>query len=436
MLNKQYDKYDKIKFRGEIMRKNKFRIIAIALLIFMLPATSFGLEQLSIERATALAKEENADEKEDIDEQISDLWESYGDAQDLKDQMEDTMDALEDFEELYDEKYEDGEQLTEAENKILAGYQAMFGKEPPNYSQQDLYEKFVKPQFAYYQIRMTIEKVKNQKDLFDQRIETQIQNSYVQIVNLEDTLHLQKTYEENLKNKYENDQLKYELGQISAVQLMESRLDYQKKVLNNEQLKRNLTTAKLNFKQALGIDLYEDIELTSNVLYFKNVELKDYSYYEEQALNNRIEILNAEFDYKQAQSEAEITRDYLDQELLTDRINYDSNEIDALNALNQAKENVSQDIYIAYFDTLEKQETYEVKVKEYKRAQQDFREKTEMYNLGYLDKNTLDMVEFALDASKTELFVAVRELDTSYSNLMNAINLGPGYQDSNMGGRF
>lgn len=417
------------------MGKKIISIFLIALMISSISAISFADSIVSISLTEAVNKAiDTTDSIDDLDSQMEDVWEQHNDMLQVKHQMEDMLTALRRYEDLYDKKYVDKEALTPMEEGTLTKYQMMFGETPPKYSGQEMFEQFIRNRdFPHYQLWVAHEQMRNNKKMIPIMLESNVKELYVNILNLKDILVSQNEYTNILKEKYENAKLKYNLGQISAFELLNEKTSFLIQKLSNEKIENQLIVLELNFKQLTGIEINSEIELTSNLFNFKKIELEDISYYESKAITNRMEVINAKLNYEMESREADIAAEYLSNSLLTDRLIYDSDELDAKNELDESILDVREDVIKAYFAVEESYEDYNLKVDDYFKATVDLNGKRVMYEKGMIDKNTFAMVEFAHGMAKNSLISASRTLNLNYEKLENASSFGPGFE-SNIGG--
>jgi|LGOV01.1.fsa_nt_gb hypothetical protein len=417
------------------MGKKIISIFLIVLMISSISVISFADSVVSISLTEAVNKAiDTTDSIDDLDDQMEDIWEQHNDMLQVKHQMEDMLTALSRYEDLYDKKYVDKEALTPMEEGTLMKYQKMFGETPPKYSGQEMFEQFIRNRdFPHYQLWVAYEQMRNNKEMIPIMLESNVKELYVNILNLKDILVSQNDYTNTLKEKYEAAELKYELGQISAFELLNEKTNFLIQKLNNEKIENQLIVLELNFKKLIGIELNSQIKLTSKLFDFRNIELEDISYYESQAITNRMEVIIAKLNYEMESREADIADDYLLNPLLTDRLIYDSDKIDAKNELEEAILDVREDVTKAYFAVEESHEDYNLKVDDYFKATIDLNSKRVMYEMGMIDKNTFSMIEFAHGMAKNSLISASRILKLNYEKLENASSFGPGFE-SNMGG--
>ena len=68
-----------------------------------------------------------------------------------------------------------------------------------------------------------------------------------------------------IKQIYESNKVKYNLGQKSELDLLQSQYNYEYKLLEVDDSKRKLETEFETFKEELGINISENIELDYNL---------------------------------------------------------------------------------------------------------------------------------------------------------------------------
>ncbi len=420
------------------MQKKIVILMIINLLLFSIVGISYGEtgdQSITYNEAVNRALEAS-DAIEDLSDSMEDVWEQRNDLLGVKQTIQEQLDQINRFEKLYEKKYEDGESLTPAETQELQGYQMFLGDEPPSFTNQEMLDQFIKQRdFPHEQLLVTYNQLKNQRTLLPDQLEAGVRELYINLVNLRSTLEGQEIYTSNLENQYTAAEKKFELGQISAQELLSAKNSYLIQKLSTEQLDRSATILSLSLKDMMGLSLETPIKLTSNMAAFNTIDLKAIEYYEALALENRAEILDAKNVYEMEKREASIIQEYLTNPLTTDRLTYDSDVIDAKNAYEAAILDVKEDITKGYFATEEALEDYEIKLDEYKRSVNDLKDKREMFNLGMIDRNTFDMVEFSFKMSKDALLSSRRTLELNYYKLEKASHLGPAFESSTGGAR-
>lgn len=414
--------------------RNKVIILTLfTVIIFTVTFPAFaGSDVLSISLSDAMRRaKESSTAIEDINDSLEDIWDQRNEMLELKDQMQTALDGLERFEELYNKKYVDKEALTPQETGELTVYQNIYGDKPPEYSNQELLDKYIKNRdFPHYQLWTSYYQLKNQRDLTPIQLEMSVKELYSNVLSLDETLKTQLQYLENLKSQYESAKEKNTLGTISEYNLLKAKNDYLTQELMVKEIERNKTILEFSFKQLIDVPLEQDIVLSSNMANFQQIDLEGLDFYEEQALNNRMEVLNAKAEYEMEKREADIIKEYLSNPLTSDRLQYDADAIDAKNALEEAKIAVKTDVTTAYFDTLEAKDNYLIELDNYKSGVNDLKDKRQLYNLGMLDKNSFEMVEFSFTMTKNTLISSRRNYELKYSKLVNASGLGPSVQGS------
>lgn len=392
-------------------------------------------DYISISYTQAVNKAlEKSDAVEDLTGNMEDLWDQRNDMLSVKQQIQEQLDIINRFEKLYDKKYKEGETLTPMESAELAGYQMAFGDKPPTFTNQEMLDQFIKNRdFPHEQLLVAYKELKNTRELIPIQLESSVRSLYVDLLNLREALEGQEKYTDNLKKQYEAAKEKYYFGQISNLALQQAATDYEIQKLTEDKLIRTEKILALNFKKLIGVDLNQNFELTSKMALFNTIELDSMMTYEAQAIKNRLEVLSAKNTYEMEKREANIINEYLSNPLSSDRLSYDSAEIDARNAYSNAILDVKEDITKAYFETEKALENYEIELDEYSKNVNDYKQKREMYNLGMIDKNTFDMIKFSYEMAKNQLLSSRRTLELNYYKLENASNLGPAFEGSTGG---
>lgn len=440
------------------MKKRVIKGVLLSMIFLLFSSGSFASssEKYTYNEAVNDALEKS-DVVEELEDQLESLEESYDD---LKEGMEIRMPLMtedgpvmgpnglyyttidrdleeyNDFERLYEKSEDEDEVLTSIEEGLLYTYQQVYGSEP-DLTKTEIFESFIQTRdLPLIELKSSINQLKNQIDVTPKSLESQVRALYDSILDLQNTLKFQLKYEEVLKKQMKDAEAKYNVGQISAIALEEKEVAYQKSVLNNNKLERQLMNLERQLKQLCGLSLDQEIVLSSNLYTFTVPELEAFDYYQKLALRNRVEVMNAREVYSTDLEEAELVQEYLTNELLSDRIKYDYELVDSKNALEKAKLDVSEDVQKAYFGMKDAIQKYNLKLDLHRKAKNDLNEKQEMFNKGLIDQATLEFVQFNYEIAKIEVLNASRDLNIQGMKLEEATSIGPSYETENdmMGG--
>lgn len=96
-------------------------------------------------------------------------------------------------------------------------------------------------------------------------IELNVRKVYYSLLFEKENIALQNQTVESSKKQYESTQAKYKRGAIPQIDVLSSQVTYQNNQLNLENQKMQFVNNIANFKQLLGIDQSEEVELTGSL---------------------------------------------------------------------------------------------------------------------------------------------------------------------------
>ncbi len=96
-------------------------------------------------------------------------------------------------------------------------------------------------------------------------LEFDIITKFYSCVSKKESFIIQQNGLKQKKQIYEANKVKYNLGQKSELDLLQSQYDYENTILNVDDAKRNLETDFETFKETLGLNISENIELDYNL---------------------------------------------------------------------------------------------------------------------------------------------------------------------------
>lgn len=93
------------------------------------------------------------------------------------------------------------------------------------------------------------------------KIELSVRKTFYSLIYFNDNLEIQQRSLETTKQTYEANQVKYKQGRLPELQLLNSQYNYEKKIPEIENLKRNYQSNIDSFKLLLGLSLEDEITL-------------------------------------------------------------------------------------------------------------------------------------------------------------------------------
>jgi len=385
-------------------------------------------ETLTVDKAIEMATEDQSS-IEDIDDGIEQLWDLYYIYKDAKRQVENTLDTIERFEELYDKKYEDGETLDAFEKMELEGYQMAFGNKPPHYTGQEMLDNFIKTRdLKWKTVYADIQKTKNQKSTVMLSIEKATRDLYNQVVSLQTTLSQQEVYLGISKIQHEQLLLQHSLGQVSDADLKNSEQNLMILEKQIEQIGINLDTLEMNFNSLIDAPVTQKFVFTDTVdTLTVEPTHKILDEYLEAAIINRVEVKNARIDLDVKEREDSIIKNYLKNELVTDRVNADIALITATYALEQAEATVIDNIADGYISMMTYWNDYQLSLESLELSKNNLADIEKRFELGQVTQTTVDLTTFSVLTAENTVKSNLRNYLNAVDKMDKASGNGPAY---------
>ena len=385
-------------------------------------------ETLTVDKAIEMATEDQSS-IEDINDAIEKMWDGYYAAKAGKRQIEATLSTLDRFEELYDKKYKDGESLDAFETMELEGYQLAFGDEPPNYTGQEMLDNFIRTRdLTWKSVYSEIQKTKNQRSTIMLSIEKATRDLYNQVVSLQTTLSQQEVYLGISRTQHEQLVLKHSLGQVSDADLKNSEQNLMILEKQIEQISINLDTLEMNFNSLI------DATVTQKFIFTDTVDTltvepthKKLDEYLEAAIINRVEVKNARIDLGVKEREDSIIKNYLKNELLTDRVNADIALITATYALEQAEVTVIDNISDGYISMMTYWNDYQLSLESLELSKNNLADIEKRFELGQVTQTTVDLTTFSVLTAENTVKSNLRNYLNAVDKMDKASGNGPAY---------
>ena len=409
----------------------KMSVLIIAFLL-TINCSVFAESDITIDQAIELATEDQS-VLERIDSTMQKLWDNYNAAQERKKQIESTLASLEAFEELYEKKYMAGESLTPEESIELEGYIKKYGDEPPNYTNQEMLDLFIIPRdFGYKSAYAEIQKLRNTKQTVIPSIESNVRELYNQVISFQAALDLQESYLTLNIAQHEEMILNYELGEIKSEDLILSEMSLSIMTMQVEQLTNNLDTLKMKFNKLIDVPITEEFVLIDTLSSVEDIFAAEplhnsLEVYLDQALMNRAEIKNARIDYEIKEREDSIIKDYLSNELLTDRVSAEVALVEASYNLEQAEALVVDDVSDGYVTMMTYWNDYSLSVESYQLQVDTYEHIKTQYELGQISSMDLYFADYQLEQAINKVESNLRNYMLSIEKMAIASGIGPAY---------
>jgi outer membrane protein TolC len=207
--------------------------------------------------------------------------------------------------------------------------------------------------------------------------------------------------EENLKvakDLYEKTKKKLELGQVAKQEVTSSELNYIKAQKSLTGAKNGLTAAKMGMNIFLGYDVMNNIELKDELIYKKFTPV-DIEKVTDEALKNRVDMLQAELGREIAKIDMEVAEkkyakvvfEYREKEVLAKK---------AEKGAETAKKSVEMDVRNKYLAVMQKQEEIKAAEKSVELSQTMLDSALLSYDLGMAVLTDAQQAQIGLQAEK------------------------------------
>ena len=102
-------------------------------------------------------------------------------------------------------------------------------------------------------------------------VELNVRKVFCNLLYTKENIQLQERKLETAKSLYESNLAKYNRGQLSELDLLNSQYNYESTIPTLQSLQINYENSIATFKQTLGLNQSEEIELVGNIEYFLNI---------------------------------------------------------------------------------------------------------------------------------------------------------------------
>jgi len=362
-----------------------------------------------------------------LNQQMEGLWEQQNELMEMSNAIQQQLDLLDQYSRLY-EKQQKGTTLTFEEGLELEAYQYMFGPTPPLYSQQELFNQFIKNRdFPHYSVWATYQNLRTNRVVLDASIKMSVKQLFDGLIDMQDTLILQQELYENMQKQNAQMLVMYEAGLVSGINKYMSDCSLEKQRISIEKLKRTRDNMMMTLKQQVGVALRQEIELSYDDRKVIN-SLHSFPSYIKKAMVNRSEILNAKMDLQVKQREDDIMKKYITNELLSERMEADMALEENRIAYDEAINSVTADITSGYKDVKLKLDNYYISVSRLQNAERQYKEAKQKYDKGLISLSSLWNVELTRVQAKTGRLKAMRDYNNALYKLEVASGIGPGYE--------
>lgn len=374
----------------------------------------------------------------ELDKQFDTLWEQHNDQVEFSRTIQDQMDLLERYRQLYEKIEVGGYTLTVEDQYNLIMYKAMFGERPPEYTPEEMFNKYIKLRdFPHYSLWSAAQNVKTAKEFTAASIKAGVKGLFDSIIDLEETLTLQNGLLVSLMEQNKQISAKFKLGIASELDKYVSDVGIEQQRLTVASLQRSISSLKISLNSQMGLSLNREISLNTNRFGSLPQMKWTLDQHMEKALTNRYEILTSKLDLQVKQREYDILKQYIPYDFHPDHMEAKQALDEKRIAYDEAVETVTQDITQGYKDVLKKRKAVDTAEKKRVNARKNFAAILKQYEKGLMDYAALMNMEVSVTRAEIECKKAARDYNHAFLKLDTACGIGPGYMNSvtNQGGK-
>lgn len=310
---------------------------------------------------------------------------------------------------------------------------SFMGKE--KYFRFDSYTQMLLTQqkeFVPEQMRFSWEMARDNRAITRNAMVIGLRGLYFGLYSADSNCRLEKMKFELAEEIYRQEQIKFERGLISELELAQADYNFTKAKKSYEASVRNVENMLRNYNSYIGLDIDTDYdEILFNEKY-NDTRLKQQDYYVNRALDSRLDITSA----KKQLSLMEKRKDIIDRYPSSLGMMHVRQEYDLLITdiesqklqLEATKMKVEKEIKSAYVDvtTAEKNVTRLGKMLELQNN--NFENVTEYYRKGLVSKNTLDQTRINYIELENNYKAVLFDYNTRLMKLEYASDIGPAYE--------
>ncbi len=253
-------------------------------------------------------------------------------------------------------------------------------------------------------------------------LKANIEEVYYSLLQAQELVEINKANVDVANDLYEKTQKKFELGLVAKQEVLNSELSLIQAENEYKSAVDNVKKAKMALNTQLGYNVMTNIELEDQ-LTFNDFEVPSIAEAVSSALENRMEIKAAEFNYELeklnmeivAKQYPEITYMYREQKVVLEK---------ALKDLETAKKNIEMEVRSNYLDVLQKQENINSSQKSVELAEEALRLSELSYDVGMSVLTDVQKAQTALKQAKLGLSKAILDYNLAILKFEDSISVG------------
>lgn len=298
--------------------------------------------------------------------------------------------------------------------------------EPKHLTSKEEYNLFIMPRdIPWYSVQCMIQKTVKKKALAKYTIDVKVKEAYDSLLYAKEGYALKKQLYDRMVKGYNDTVKSCSVGKSSKLEEKITKIELDKTKIELDKLSRDIENGEIQFKNALGISLTQEIELTDTL----NKSIKaplSYEKYLNDAMSSRCEIFDCKMDLEEKKRTFDILKDYFDDEDY-EWLSADKEVDDADIALDEATKNVKENIQNAYLDVTQKKREIDLAHQNMEQAKTKLDSATKAYEAGVKTVSlTLDAT-LGVNKAQMDYNTATRNYNIALYKLEMASKLGPKY---------
>lgn len=289
----------------------------------------------------------------------------------------------------------------------------------------------VAKEYAPAELKYYWNTVENNKIITEKSLALGLRDLYFGLMQSDNNYDIAQKRFQLAKNKHDINQLKFNQGLITKLDLEESEYELIKAEKSVDEAKRNRDNMTRSLNSMLGVDISTEYNTVEFNELKRDLSLKPLEYYIEKALAERLEIKSIEEELRLKGLKKEIfekSKLFKKSYSLMEEYEDLNLEIEALEAkMEKAKYDIENEIKKAYIEIKNDLNNIESTTELIKMQKRTLDKLKTQYESGFIPKTVLDEMEIGIDELENMKELVIYGFNTKIMKLEEAAGLGPAY---------
>lgn len=289
----------------------------------------------------------------------------------------------------------------------------------------------VAKEYAPAELKYYWNTVENNKIITEKSLALGLRDLYFGLMQSDNNYDIAQKRFQLAKNKHDINQLKFNQGLITKLDLEESEYELIKAEKSVDEAKRNRDNMTRSLNSMLGVDISTEYNTVEFNELKRDLSLKPLEYYIEKALAERLEIKSIEEEHRLKGLKKEIfekSKLFKKSYSLMEEYEDLNLEIEALEAkMEKAKYDIENEIKKAYIEIKNDLNNIESTTESIKMQKRTLDKLKTQYESGFIPKTVLDEMEIGIDELENMKELVIYGFNTKIMKLEEAAGLGPAY---------